>query len=105
MSGIIKDIYLFFKNYFKIYKSSQSSNVSKWTYSDVEEAIKWSICCQELSVKLKNKPQYDVFLQELRKIMERSKSPLEGNDTSIINDLITNATNHMKSVNKFFFLF
>jgi len=96
----IEEIYKFFFNYFKIFKTSIGSNVTKWTQLDVQNAFKWSINCEELSKRLTNKPYFDHFVEQLRIILDHWKLPIKFLEKSALKDLIQNASKHMRKVTK-----
>lgn len=93
--SLFKEIYVFYYNYSKILNSSSGPNVTAWTISDVNNAIKWANNCEDLSAKLKKKPYFGHFLQELEKIFSYSKLSTE---KCTIEELILNATTHIKKV-------
>lgn len=61
----LKEVYKFFFDYFKLFKSSISLNVSKWTLTDLSSAFKWSLQVEDLFAHLKNKSYFGQFLDDL----------------------------------------
>lgn len=95
-----KEIYKYFYDYFKIYKASLGFSVAKWTQTDLENAIKWSKNCEDLSKKLERKSFFNNFVQELKLIINHWKLNFSQADSNvIIIDIMKNATKHIKKVN------
>lgn len=61
----LKEVYKFFFDFFKLFKSSISLNASKWTSVDLNNAIEWSSRVEELFVSLKKKSYFKLFIDDL----------------------------------------
>jgi hypothetical protein len=92
MSSQLKDIYKFLYDYFKLYKDSSTSLVEKWSKNDVDNALKWSVSCQEIVNKLEKSTKktdfFKKFIQEIKKISDHLKINLDES----IEDFVKNAS-------------
>ena len=85
----LKEVYKFLFDYFKLFKSSISLNVSKWTQTDLSNAFKWSSQVEELFVHLKSKRYFGRFLDDLELLknhwsIEESGQSLTSNASSLL---------------------
>src|SRR5579883_2305455 len=95
----MEEAYSFFYNYFKIFETSLNSNVSKWSCIDINNSIKWSINCEYFYQKLKNKPGFGNFLQDLQNILDQRKLISKKKENNIFENLLKNASTQIKIVN------
>ena len=62
---LTKELYKFFFDYLKIYKSTSDSIVSKWKLGDLTNALSWSSICEQIYSKIKNKKSYKKLFDEI----------------------------------------
>lgn len=91
----IEEILKFFFKYFKILKISSGSNVSKWTQSEVQNALKWSANCLEVVKRIKGKSFMRELLTKLKPVLSHWNLPEKYAET---HDGLIDASKQMKRV-------
>jgi hypothetical protein len=98
----LKEIFKFFFDFFKFYKTVFSSNVSKWKMADLENALKWCCYVEEIYRSIENRKFLPIFLEHLR-ILFTHWQLNENGQTNLIT-FLKNTSNCLKNVKKVDFL-
>jgi hypothetical protein len=91
-----KLVYKYFYDYYKIFKNSTSSNVCKWTQSEIDAAIKWSRGVEDVYKRLKAKKYFNDFQSQLILILKHWEFP-----STACDDFHEKAGKHLKKVTKY----